>query len=144
MPSATSVSVKLSQGELFEILPLKLILAQQGNQQNELDLILKPVFYFTVMRWEQSGRWRQQQSEKDKDVWVLERQADRKERGPQSTVSPSWQAPRQHSVAGGSQAVLQVGSLQLLPCESISKVTNKKVTRSVRREMTSARGMNDG
>ena len=42
MPSATSVSVKLSQGELFEILPLKLILAQQGNQQNELDLILKP------------------------------------------------------------------------------------------------------
>lgn len=42
MPSATSVSVKLNQGELFEILPLKLILAQQGNQQNELDLILKP------------------------------------------------------------------------------------------------------
>lgn len=42
MPSATSVSVKLSQGELFEILPLKLILAQQGNQQNELDLMLKP------------------------------------------------------------------------------------------------------
>lgn len=42
MPSATSMSVKLSQGELFEILPLKLILAQQENQQNELDLILKP------------------------------------------------------------------------------------------------------
>lgn len=42
MPSAISVSVKLSKGELFEILPLKLILAQQANQQNELDLILKP------------------------------------------------------------------------------------------------------
>lgn len=42
MPPAISVSVKLSQGELFEILPLKLILAQQANQQNELGRILKP------------------------------------------------------------------------------------------------------
>lgn len=88
MPSAISVSVKLSQGELFEILPLKLILAQQANQQNELGLILKPdslFFFFTVMRWKRSGRWRLQQSEKDKDVWVTERKEGRKERGPQSS-----------------------------------------------------------
>lgn len=63
---------------------------------------------------------------------------------PNPQFAPPGRRPASTQLLGGSQAVLQVGSLQLLPCESISKVTNKKVTRSVRREMTSERGMNDG
>lgn len=71
---------------------------------------------------------------REKGIWVSERPAGRKETGRDPAVGRA--SAQLHSpgrcIAHHPAAVDSQAALQLLPCESISKATNKKVTRSVR------------